>query len=134
MCWSTLTDNKSRAAEYLGIARPCLYQKMKRLGIKQELEDPGGDLYETYCQRNRNGSLCSMWPKYRDGAGSAVIKLNYIEAMSIICDELLERAREGKDYDIMTLLELGSRIITEEDVMEGTPADAACNTAGSDVP
>ena len=28
--------NKSRAAEYLGIARPVLYQKMKRLGIKQE--------------------------------------------------------------------------------------------------
>ena len=40
------------------------------------------------------------------------IKLNYIEAMSIICDEVLERAREGKS----------SRIITEEDVMEGTPA------------
>ena len=28
--------NKSRAAEYLGIARPVLYKKMKRLGIKQE--------------------------------------------------------------------------------------------------
>ena len=28
--------NKSRAAEYLGIARPVLDQKMKRLGIKQE--------------------------------------------------------------------------------------------------
>ena len=31
------------------------------------------------------------------------VKLNYIEAMSIICDELLERAREGKDsiYDLV---------------------------------
>ncbi len=48
------------------------------------------------------------------------VKLNYIEAMSIICDELLERAREGKD-SIYDLVELGSRIITEEDVMEGTP-------------
>lgn len=28
--------NKSRAADYLGIARPVLYKKMKRLGIKQE--------------------------------------------------------------------------------------------------
>lgn len=28
--------NKTRAAEYLGIARPVLYQKMKRLDIKQE--------------------------------------------------------------------------------------------------
>lgn len=27
-------NNKSKAAEYLGIARPLLYQKMKRLGIK----------------------------------------------------------------------------------------------------
>ena len=45
------------------------------------------------------------------------VKLNYIEAMSIICDELLERAREGRD-SIYDLVELGSRIITEEDVME----------------
>lgn len=49
------------------------------------------------------------------------LKLNYIEAMSIICDELLERAREGKST-IYDLVELGSKIITEEDVMEGTPA------------
>lgn len=49
------------------------------------------------------------------------LKLNYIEAMAIICDELLERARAGKDT-ISDLIELGSRIITEEDVMEGTPA------------
>ena len=48
-------------------------------------------------------------------------KLNYIEAMAIICDELLERAREGKS-SIYDLVELGSKIITEEDVMEGTPA------------
>jgi len=27
-------SNKSRAAKYLGIARPLLYQKMRRLGIK----------------------------------------------------------------------------------------------------
>lgn len=48
-------------------------------------------------------------------------KLNYIEAMAIICDELLERAREGK-CTIYDLVEVGSKIITEEDVMEGTPA------------
>lgn len=49
------------------------------------------------------------------------LKLNYVEAMSIICDELLERAREGKS-SIYDLVSLGSRIITEEDVMEGTAA------------
>ena len=46
---------------------------------------------------------------------------SYIEAMSIICDEVLERAREGKS-SISDLIDIGSRIITEEDVMEGTPA------------
>lgn len=49
------------------------------------------------------------------------VKLNYVEAMAIICDELLERAREGKS-SIYDLVELGSMILTEEDVMEGTPA------------
>ena len=31
---SHFNNNKSKTAEYLGIARPLLYQKMKRLGIK----------------------------------------------------------------------------------------------------
>jgi urease gamma subunit len=48
------------------------------------------------------------------------IKLNYIEAEAIICDELLERAREG-GYTISQLVELGSSIISREDVLEGTP-------------
>lgn len=49
------------------------------------------------------------------------VKLNYVEAMAIICDELLERAREGKS-SLVDLVEAGSMIITEEDVMEGTAA------------
>ena len=48
------------------------------------------------------------------------IKLNYIEAEAIICDELLERAREGK-HTISQLVELGGKIISKEDVLEGTP-------------
>ncbi len=48
------------------------------------------------------------------------IPLNYIEATAIICDELLERAREGK-CSLTDLVDVGSRILTEEDVMEGTP-------------
>lgn len=47
------------------------------------------------------------------------LKLNYIEATAIICDELLERARAGMN-SLAELIELGSRIITEEDVMEDT--------------
>ncbi|HHX13601.1 MAG TPA: urease subunit gamma [Clostridiales bacterium] len=48
------------------------------------------------------------------------VKLNYIEASAIICDELLERAREG-GYTIDQLVDLGASIISLEDVMEGTP-------------
>ena len=49
------------------------------------------------------------------------LKLNYVEAIAIICDELLERAREGKST-LAELVQIGSMIITEEDVMEGTAA------------
>lgn len=49
------------------------------------------------------------------------LKLNYVEAVAIICDELLERARDGKST-LAELVDVGSRIITEEDVMEGTAA------------
>lgn len=45
--------------------------------------------------------------------------LNYIEAAAIICDELLERAREGK-MSLEELTDLGSQILSKEDVMEGT--------------
>lgn len=48
------------------------------------------------------------------------VKLNYIEAGAIICDELLERARDG-GYTVGQLAELGGNMISLEDVMEGTP-------------
>lgn len=48
------------------------------------------------------------------------VKLNYIEATAIICDELLERAREGHS-SLTELVQVGSMIITEEDVLPGTP-------------
>ncbi|MDR0875468.1 MAG: urease subunit gamma [Clostridiales Family XIII bacterium] len=47
------------------------------------------------------------------------VKLNYIEATAIICDELLERARSGGD-SLADLISLGSKIISKEDVMEGS--------------
>ena len=42
------------------------------------------------------------------------IKLNYIEAMSIICDEVLERAREGKStisdlIEVLSLIHISHR-------------------------
>lgn len=48
-------------------------------------------------------------------------KLNYIEATAIICDEILERAREGK-MSVSQLIQMGSLIVSQEDVMEGTAA------------
>lgn len=53
------------------------------------------------------------------------VKLNYIEASAIIMDELLERGRAGTN-DIGELIEIGSQIITEEDVMDGTAALIPC--------
>lgn len=49
------------------------------------------------------------------------LKLNYIEATAIICDEILERARDGR-WLVHELVDIGARIITEEDVMDGTAA------------
>ena len=47
------------------------------------------------------------------------LKLNYIEASSIIIDEIFELAREG-NHTLVEVIDIASRIITEEDVMEGT--------------
>lgn len=47
------------------------------------------------------------------------VKLNYIEAAAIICDELLEQARSG-GCTIDDLTALGSKIISLDAVMEGT--------------
>lgn len=49
------------------------------------------------------------------------LRLNYVEATAIICDEILEQAREGKKK-VAELIEMGSMILSEEDVMEGTAA------------
>ncbi|MDR1815468.1 MAG: urease subunit gamma [Clostridiales Family XIII bacterium] len=45
------------------------------------------------------------------------VKLNYIEAAAVICDELLERARAGEE-SLADLIRVGSLIVTKEDVME----------------
>ena len=45
------------------------------------------------------------------------IKLNYPEAVALICDELLEAAREGKSYE--EVVERSTSILTRDDVMEG---------------
>lgn len=45
------------------------------------------------------------------------LKLNYPEAVALICDEILEGAREGRR--VADLIGYGSRILTTDDVMPG---------------
>lgn len=47
------------------------------------------------------------------------LKLNYVEAEAYISSELLELAREGKT--VKELMELGTTLLTKDDVMEGIP-------------
>ena len=43
--------------------------------------------------------------------------LNYVEALAYISSELLELARDGKT--VVELMQLGTTILTKDDVMEG---------------
>jgi len=49
------------------------------------------------------------------------LRLNYVEAVALICDEILERAREGR-HSVADLMSIGSRLLSREDVMDGVPA------------
>jgi urease subunit gamma/beta len=46
--------------------------------------------------------------------------LNYPEAVAIICDEILEGAREGRS--VAEMMSIGSRILTQSEVMPGVAA------------
>jgi urease subunit gamma/beta len=45
------------------------------------------------------------------------IKLNYPEAVALICDEMMEEARAGRSYE--EVVAHGMQVLTGEDVMEG---------------
>lgn len=47
------------------------------------------------------------------------LKLNHPEAVAYITNELLEGARDGKS--VAELMQLGTKILTRDDVMEGIP-------------
>jgi urease subunit gamma len=49
------------------------------------------------------------------------IKLNYPEAVAVICDEILERAREGSIPMLTDMMEYGATILKRKDVMTGVP-------------
>lgn len=45
------------------------------------------------------------------------LKLNYAEAVAYISSDLMEMARDGKE--VIELMQLGTRILSKDDVMEG---------------
>jgi urease gamma subunit len=47
------------------------------------------------------------------------VKLNEPEAIALICDEILERAREGSIPMLVDMVRYGENILTSDDVMEG---------------
>ena len=47
------------------------------------------------------------------------LRLNHPETVALICDEVLEEARAGRPY--AEVLELGTRVLSRADVMEGVP-------------
>lgn len=49
------------------------------------------------------------------------VKLNYPEAIALIRDEILERAREGSVPMLTDMMEYGATILKREDVMTGVP-------------
>src|ERR671935_2042046 len=47
------------------------------------------------------------------------VRLNFPESIALITEALLEAARDGKS--VADVIELGKRVLTREDVMEGVP-------------
>ncbi len=47
------------------------------------------------------------------------LKLNYPEAVGLLCDEMMEAARDGRAYD--EVVRLGMTLLTADDVMDGVP-------------
>lgn len=47
------------------------------------------------------------------------LKLNYAEAIALICEALLEAARDGKTF--AETVAIGKQVLKREDVMDGVP-------------
>lgn len=49
------------------------------------------------------------------------VRLNYPETVALICDEILERAREGSIPMLTDMMEYGATILKRAQVMDGVP-------------
>ena len=48
------------------------------------------------------------------------LRLNHPEALALICDEIMEAARDGRSY--AEVLEIGGTVLGPDDVLDGVPA------------
>lgn len=60
--------------------------------------------------------MAAQLAKERRGRG---LKLNYPEAVALITSEVLEAIRDGRR--VSELMEMGRKILSRDDVMEGVP-------------
>jgi len=60
--------------------------------------------------------LCAELARRRRARG---LKLNAPEAVALICDEVMEAARDGRGYD--EVCELGHHVLSPEDLLDGVP-------------
>jgi urease subunit gamma len=61
-------------------------------------------------------AMAAMVARQRLGRG---VKLNHPEAVALICDFVVEGARDGRS--VADLMEAGAHVISRDQVMEGVP-------------
>ena len=69
--------------------------------------------------REKDKLLIAMAAEVARKRKSRGVKLNYPEAVSLICDALVEGARDGKS--VAEMMEYGATIIKSTDCMDGVP-------------
>ena len=69
--------------------------------------------------REKDKLLVSLAAMVARGRLARGVKLNHPETVAVICDEILERAREGCIPMLTDMMEYGATIIKKADVMEG---------------
>ena len=69
--------------------------------------------------REKDKLLIAMAAEVARKRKSRGVKLNYPEAISLICDAVVEGARDGKS--VAEMMEFGDTIVKSSDCMDGVP-------------
>ncbi len=70
--------------------------------------------------REKDKLLVSVAAMVARGRLARGVKLNHPEAIALICDFVVEGARDGRS--VAELMRAGAHVVTEEQCMEGIPA------------